>query len=245
MARGFTLIELAVATAVVALLLGSILTPLHTQVERRQVTETQRAMEDIKQALIGFAIANGHLPCPDRTSGGTGTMHDTANDGVEDFDTGTGQCFSTTASGNIPWVTLGLGAADSWNNRFRYRVAPEFARRPPAASSPFSFASVGNLRVCASSTTCSTQPLTPSSPNGAVAVIISHGANGYGAINAMNNELRPLPTSPDEVHNLGGLDYTSRDITPAGSAAGEFDDIVTWLGKYTLFTRMVAAGRLP
>jgi len=30
-----------------------------------------------------------------------------------------------------------------------------------------------------------------------------------------------------------------------GSTAGEFDDVVTWLGKYTLFNRMVAAGKLP
>ena len=52
-------------------------------------------------------------------------------------------------------------------------------------------------------------------------------------------------TSADELDNTGGSTYTSRTITPVGSTAGEFDDIVTWLSKYTLFNRMVAAGKLP
>jgi hypothetical protein len=30
-----------------------------------------------------------------------------------------------------------------------------------------------------------------------------------------------------------------------GSTAGEFDDVVTWISKYALFSRMVAAGKLP
>jgi hypothetical protein len=51
----------------------------------------------------------------------------------------------------------------------------------------------------------------------------------------------------DEIDNTGtsGTSYTSRTITAVGSTAQEFDDIVIWLGKYTLFNRMVAAGKLP
>jgi hypothetical protein len=30
-----------------------------------------------------------------------------------------------------------------------------------------------------------------------------------------------------------------------GSTAGEFDDVVTWLGRYSLYNRMVSAGKLP
>jgi len=130
---GFTLVEIAIAIFIITILLGSILVPLTTQVEQRQVSETQKILEDIKEALIGHSVAKGYLPCPDRTSGGAGTANDTANDGVEDFNTGTGVCFSTTATGNVPWVTLGLGASDPWGNRFRYRIHSSFAQRAPAA----------------------------------------------------------------------------------------------------------------
>lgn len=239
------MVELAVALVIIAILLGSMLVPLHTQVEQQQVSETQKMLEDIKSALIGHAVAKGYLPCPDRTSGGVGTANDTANDGVEDFDTATGNCFAAagTNPGNVPWATLGLGATDPWGNRFRYRVEANYARRAPGAV--FNLTTAANLMVCRTAACLAADRLTTASPDGAVAVILSHGRNGYGAINAMTGVQQPLPTSADEGFNLGGSQYASRTITPLGAAAGEFDDIVTWLGKYTLFNRMVAAGRLP
>ncbi len=41
---GFSLVELAIAIFVIALLLGSILIPLSTQVEQRKTSETQKAL---------------------------------------------------------------------------------------------------------------------------------------------------------------------------------------------------------
>ncbi len=250
--RGFTLIEIALAIFIISILLGSILIPLATRVEQRQVSETQKMLEDIKEALIGHAIAKGHLPCPDRTSGGAGTANDTLNDGVEDYNTGTGVCFSATATGNVPWVTLGLGASDPWGNRFRYRVHGNYAQRPVVAGPPpapalFNLSTLTNLAVTA---TNGGTLLTAASPDGAVAVIISHGKNGYGAMNSLTNTQRPLPpvANVDETDNIPGgsaSSFTSRTITPLGASAGEYDDIVIWLGKYPLFNRMVAAGKLP
>lgn len=247
-ASGFTLVELAVVIFIISLLLGSILVPLTTQVEQRQVSETQKMLEDIKEALVGHAVAKGYLPCPDRTSAGAGTANDTANDGVEDYNTGTGACFSTTATGNVPWVTLGLGASDPWGNRFRYRVHSAYAQRSPAAL--FNLTTATNLTVTATS---GGTLLTAASPDGAVAVFLSHGKNGFGAMNALTNTARPAPVSADELDNSGGgTSYTSRTPTAFASPCGgagqplcEFDDVVTWLGKYPLFTRMVAAGKLP
>src|SRR5258705_4018498 len=127
---GFTLIELAVAVFVIALLLGSIVVPLATQVEQRQITETQKTMEEIRDALLGFAATNGYLPCPDLQAGAG------ANDGTEDFDAATGLCTTITgsspnqlAAGNLPWATLGLGNQEVWGNRFRYTVVEAYARR--------------------------------------------------------------------------------------------------------------------
>ena len=71
--RGFTLIELAVVIAIVALLLGALLVPLATQVQGRNIKETQRSLKEIKEALLGYAVTQGRLPCPD-----------TDRDGLED-----------------------------------------------------------------------------------------------------------------------------------------------------------------
>lgn len=238
--RGFTLVEIAIAIFIITILLGSILVPLTTQVEQRQVSETQKMLEDIKEALIGHALAKGYLPCPDRTSGGAGGANDTANDGVEDYGNPTpGRCFGTgTASGNVPWATLGFGVSDPWGNRFRYRVHRDYADRPPFAGAPFNLSTTSGLVVKASG-------LGANLTDAAVVVIISHGRNGLGAMSAQTNAANPIPTSMDETGNYSGGPFVSRVHTPAGSTPGEFDDIVTWLGRYTLFNRMVAAGKLP
>jgi len=261
--RGFTLIEIAIAVFIIALLLSSILVPLHTQVEQRQVSETQKTLEDIKVALISHAVTKGYLPCPDRTTVGGGGANDTANDGVEDFDAATGFCLGSLAGtwtvppaagntrravGNVPWVTLGLGAADPWGNRFRYANDMEFSGRSPAAGTPFSLASWADLGVCTSQA-CTTRLTSTTAGEAAVAVILSHGKNGYYAIN-ITGATNPINTSADESDNTGGSTYTSRPTyRPTSSApaelAKEFDDVVIWLGKYTLYQRMVAAGKLP
>ena len=257
--RGFTLVEIAIAVFIITLLLGSILVPLTTQVEQRQVGETQKILEDIKEALVGHAIAKQYLPCPDRTSGGAGTANDTANDGVEDFDAATGFCLGTLsgtwtvppaagntrrAMGNVPWVTLGLGASDPWGNRYRYAVDMEFSARPPQGGTPFSLGSTADVGVCTSAA-CTTRLTSGTAGEWAVAVILSHGQNGRSAINANTGTANPAATSVDELDNVNPPTYTSRPITAVGSTAGEFDDVVTWLSKYTLFNRMVAAGKLP
>lgn len=231
---GFSLVEIAIAIFIITLLLGSILVPLTTQVEQRQIAETQNMLEDIKEALIGHAVAKGHLPCPDKTT--TDANPGTANDGIEDVKAD-GTCVNATNTGNVPWATLGLGASDPWGNRLRYRVHPSFAQRSPAIL--FGLATTPNLAV---KVTALGTNLTDS----AVVVIISHGRNGLGAISAQTNVLNPTPSSADEVANYSNNnDYVSRVQTPVGSTAGEFDDNVSWIGRYTLYNRMVAAGKLP
>ena len=258
--RGFTLVEIAIAIFIITLLLGSILVPLTTQVEQRQVSETQKMLEDIKEALVGHAVAKGYLPCPDRTSGGAGTANDTANDGVEDFDAATGFCLGTLsgtwtvppaagntrrAMGNVPWVTLGLGASDPWGNRFRYAVDMEFSARPPQGGTPFSLGSTADVGVCTTAA-CTTRLTSGTAGEGAVAVVLSHGKNGLSAMNAQTNTAQPPATSVDELDNVNPPTYTSRPITALDpNNANYFDDIVSWLGKYALFNRMVAAGKLP
>jgi type II secretory pathway pseudopilin PulG len=239
-AGGFTLVELAVVLVVSLMLVASLLAPLATQVEERQVSDTEKALDEIKEVLMVFATVNGYLPCPDKNAGVGGAG--TANDGIEDVDAA-GACVATN-QGNLPWVTLGVGASDVWGNRYRYQVSPAFAQRAPG--SVFSLASPGTIGVCSTAACPTATRHTLPSPEGAAAIVISLGRNGYSAINAATGNVNPLPTSADELENESGpSQFVSRTRTAAGSTAGEFDDIVVWISKYALFNRMVATGRLP
>lgn len=234
--HGFTLVEMAIGVLVIALLLGSILVPLSTQVEQRKVSETEKALDEIREALIGYALSHGHLPCPDLT---------TSNDGVEDVNATTGQCLGP--EGNLPWSTLSVIGADSWGNRFRYRVLSEFARRSPAALFSLETTAASNTwpQICPTSA-CASFLTTNTDQDSPPAVVISHGRNGLGAMNSLSNNINPAPSSADEAENADGdRVFVSRVATAAGSTAGEFDDLVIWISRPILFNRMVAAGKLP
>lgn len=239
---GFTLVELAIVLVVVALLVGGLLVPLTMQIEQQKIREMQKAMEEIKEALVGYALAHSstpnnrpYLPCPD-----------TSGTGVEDARV-SGACPSQ--EGRVPWSTLGVAKTDSWGNRFRYRVTPAFSN-----SSGFSLTSPGTLRICEQ------QACTSTLATGIPAVIVSHGKNGYGAWTNDGTVIAlpaTLPNPGDEMENINGRnnptpgnsnpdtadtannDFVSRAMT------GEFDDLVTWLSPNILFNRMVAGGRLP
>jgi len=237
---------------VMALILGSILVPLSTQVEQRQLADARRQLDEIKEALMGYASAQTvpHLPCPDKTAAaGAGTP----GDGDEDVETN-GRC--AQEEGNVPWLTLGVPSVDPWGNRYRYRVSQQFAQRAPAAT--LSLSTEGSLQVCSASTCAAGEAITqvPPSLNAAVAVILSHGPNGWGAINANTNTLMLPPgcgtalgcaaMSGHEIANSdGNTVFVSRAPSPSTSTAGEFDDIVTWLSPHVLKQRLVAAGKLP
>ena len=116
--RGFTLIELAVVIAIVGLLLGSLMVPLATRVQARQIGETHRILRDAREALYGFAIANGRLPCPASSM----------SSGLES-PVGGGVC-TNPHDGFLPAATLGIMptdaegfAIDSWGNRICYAVS--------------------------------------------------------------------------------------------------------------------------
>ncbi len=122
--RGFTIAELAVAVAVLAVLLFSAMVPFSTQVELRNVAETRRTLDTIREAIIGFAQANGRLPCPADGNIAFGL----ANAGIEKFDgTNCVAALGGGAFGVVPWATLGVSETDSWGRRISYRISPAFA----------------------------------------------------------------------------------------------------------------------
>lgn len=251
---GFSLIEVAVVLFIITLMIGIVVAPLAGQVERQRTADTQKQLESIKEALYGFAMANGRLPCP-ATS---------ASAGVESPSTG-GAC--TTYSGFIPAATLGLTPVDSggygvdaWggaSNRIRYAVASLNWSMAPNTSCPTSASNVltsgngiqtatmacfagGGISLLSVATTMVNQPAQGCTP-GSLAVNVPFVLFSLGR-NAPSGG-----TGADEAQNLlsNGTTFVSRTQTDSNHCAGEFDDIVTWGSLNTLFARLVQAGKLP
>ncbi|HRA81167.1 MAG TPA: type II secretion system protein [Thauera sp.] len=214
---GFTLAELAVVLVILALLSGSMLVPLGSRMEARDRQTTLERLRDIQQALTGFAIIHGRLPCPSTETDPTHPGY-----GVEDPP----PC-NITLEGRLPWRTLAMPATDAWGSErvqateswaghWRYHVDQGFAAGPiTVASLP-----ADNLQIRAADGRRIT--VTDSQ---AVAVVFSSGAN----------------------RSADGLNASYSAVQPqyqAGEPTTSFDDLLVWIGRPLLIARMAQAGRL-
>jgi prepilin-type N-terminal cleavage/methylation domain-containing protein len=219
--RGFSLVEMAVVLLIVGLLLGGLLGSVGALEKRRRATDTDARLEEIRDALVAFAIANRRLPCPANPA----TPDTVAGAGLENAPTATG-C-AGGASGVLPAATLGLPAGDAWGRRFTYRVSAGFAGLAPA----FDLASTGDntIRNAAGVVLAASMPV----------VIVSHGANARGS-RGPGGAASAVGTDPRERENADGdADFV------LDSPADTYDDQLVWLPTSVLAYRMLQAGALP
>jgi prepilin-type N-terminal cleavage/methylation domain-containing protein len=219
--RGFSLLEIAVVLVIVGLLLGGLLGNLGTVRQRQREEKTQRQLDDIREALIVFAVVNRRLPCPAAPA----TADTVVGAGVERTPTATG-CTGGVV-GVLPWVTLGLPQTDAWGRRFTYRVAAVFARTSPAII----LASVGDATVQNRSLVATVVQVP--------AVIVSHGADAAGSRNTAGT-LAGAGSNPSQQENSDGDAIYVADTPTSG-----FDDLVNWVPTTLLLGRMLQAGVLP
>jgi len=233
-AGGFTLVELAVVLLVVTLLLGSVLVPLASQVRQRNFAETQRVLEDTREALIGYAMVNGRLPRPAQSITNGAERASCASDA---------EC-----TGYIPWEALGTSKTDSWGKMIRYSVSPNFA------NAAITLSTVGNRAVQTRDSTGAIVPLTTQPPCSVVqpctpAVIVSFGGSNHGVTADVAAVIDGSATNTDEDANTvndGTTPFWYRQPSErTSSTGGEFDDQVVWISPGILFSRLVSAGRLP
>ncbi len=249
---GFSLIELALGLVIVATLMSALLVPLATQIDQRRTTETDRLLEQAREAVLGFAAGHGRLPCPaTATSNGQESPSPPSSNGV-----------CTTHRGFLPAVTLGLSPVDGAGfqtdafggdiNRLRYAVseavkpstanmlftAPNGLRGIDAASQ-IATSSTGNLRVCSLDSTvladCNGAGNVTLAANNVVAVILSVGKSA------------PIRgPSSGETENVdqtaGNRIFVSQPYNERAGA--EFDDQILWISTNVLISRLAAAGQL-
>lgn len=211
----FTLTEMAVVLFIIAILLGGMLLPLSAQTEARRVEETRRSLADIREALLGYAIMNGRLPCPMSTA-----VTDPSNAAY-------GVAAATCAPGTeglLPWKTLGVPESDSWGVR-RTAVAEPF---------------IGYWRYRIDDNYSSAFSLTTAT---ASALTVWDGAGNRLSLAAEAPVAIVFSTGPDRVPN-GRNAVLDADFQGGEPSAG-FDDILFWISRPLLFNRMVGAGKLP
>ena len=239
------MLELAIVLMILALVLGGMLNPLGSLLGAKQRAEAGVELERIKEALLGFAMINGYLPCPT-------TASDPGDDryGLEDS-----ACDSDPAAeGYLPWRTLGVSETDPWGiprtagadpfiGYWRYRVDRNFSNSGELFTMKTALAE--NLTVINSGGMLLTAPTeTP------VAVIYSTGSNLTQ--DGENSTFEGAPCGNAGGHHGGGGtgcpdgEPLYQGGAPAGTGSrAAFDDIVVWLSRPRLFNRLVAAGRLP
>lgn len=233
------MIEVAIVMIIMSLAIGGAFIPLNARIEQQGLTDSANVLNDINEALAGFAIRNGRLPCP--ASGDSNGIESPQGGGV---------C-THPYDGYVPAVSLGLGhldengyILDAWNNRMRYAVA-KVGNSAFTTENGMKTAGLtkleSELHVCgsatgANATDCDTATaLTSESQNAPPAVVFSTGKNGLTG-----------GTSADEKANLDNNPvFVSHTPTPVDSPTGEFDDIVSWLSPNILYGQMVNAGQLP
>ncbi|MEO5691879.1 MAG: type II secretion system protein [Usitatibacter sp.] len=244
--RAFTLLELLLAMVVMALLVAGAAMPLAAQVQMRRAEEARRQLEEARDAILGFAVAHGRLPCP-------ATL---ASLGEEAFAPGSsgndGGCMDFHA-GLLPAAALALPnldaagfARDPWaseRNRIRYAVfggaingvshALTRANGMQMATLQGLGAASHYLYVCSTGTLANASGCGPASSQAtrrAAFVLLSTGLNGA---------LEPA-AGTDEARNLDGNGvFVSHETGP------DFDDQLHWGAIHLVVNRMVVAGRLP
>lgn len=223
---GFTLVELTIALIIITLLSTGLMIGASAQRENLERADAQHQLDNIREALLGFAIAKGRLPCPAKPS----LANTETNAGSEDC---------SQEHGVVPWVTLSLPESDPWGNRFSYFAGSAFTGIPAGgALASFSLTSNGTADV---------KDCFKNRPDGSLcgniaaelpAVIVSHGSKASGAYQTSGNKL--AGSSSDEGEN------SDADLTFIAHAPSEnFDDLITWIVPSILKSRMLAAGRLP
>ena len=271
-AFGFSLLEMAIVLLIIAILATAVGIPLASQLDQQRTADTQKQLEAIKEAIYGFAMANGRLPCPATD----GVTYGAASSNGSEAPAG-GTC--TVKLGYVPAVTLGISnvdsaglALDAWGssaNRILYGVATQNISGPNCTgtqTSPLTTANgvrvatmdcivnrtspVSLISVCATTPTGSAGVATAcavgaSLTTSAPFVLVSKGKNASTTGGA--DEQHNVDLAPSLPTLTASEDYyfVSRIRTDTGAPSGEFDDIVTWGSLNTLFARMVQAGKLP
>lgn len=226
---GFSLVELAVVLAISGVILGFVLKVTGAAGNRDCYAVTQKQIENAREAVERFAIANDRFPMPARRNVGVESPSYGREAVVGDLDLVSGAVF-----GALPFQALGIAsenAADCWGNKLTYVVTQDL-------TDPAKFVIPATSGAVSINTTNSNVFL-----GGAGYAIVSHGGDQLGAVKNNYNTVTNNPADRkwcaadatqirtqncDVVNNI--LISTKFNDGKDG-AANFFDDVIVYRGK--------------
>ncbi len=244
--RGFTLVEMAIVILIASIMVTGAISVATTQIEKSRYQSTQQKQAALKKSIMLFLTRNSRMPCPAVATLAQGA----AGYGVEAATPGT--CLATTqfiagvnrnARGIIPWVSLGVDeemTLDGFGRRFTYQVLLS----QTAVNAVSGAGLVGNISILDDALGAPINPLDP-----AVAVIISHGNDGYGAYlpqtgTRMGLGLAAYTNTRENTDN--DLNFVIKEYSddPVNNPALLYDDVVLWLKPNEMNADFVELGVL-
>ena len=203
---GFTLLEMSIVLAIIAVVMGSGLAMFSASLDRRQLQETNTKLAALRNAILNYRIIYNRLPCPaDLTlayaSNYFGVEAPNTNGVTNNCTTGasyhigtgvrgatgtlpTANFFNTSVHylvvGMVPARTLGLPddyAVDGWGRRIVYAVDMRFT-----VTNAFTSITIASLPNPSSQPwlTISASASGPTKTTLAAYVLVSSGPNGHG-----------------------------------------------------------------
>lgn len=254
--QGFTLVELSIVLVIMALVMGAGFAMLTAQIDSQRQAASRVKQEAVRTALINFISRNSRLPCPARpaaTAADADFGVEAATPGTCTGITSTGAAPAVVVTGLIPWVSLGLSqeaTTDGFYNNFSYQVvvsATNLTTQTIAgmrgyitlhSSGPgvLGAAPAGNqINECSGGLAFN--------PCAAVAVVLSHGRNGFGGFMANGVRRSTAETGADEQANADDDSlFVRKDFSENG--ANPFDDLVLALTPNDLLSPLTQNGAL-
>lgn len=247
-ARGFTLIEMAVVVVIVITLMSLGLGVLNTQLASAAQSETKKRQAVIRGALIAYLGTNKRLPCPDVPNNTNGSSDTSQVTGAEDRTGGvsTGACSGTI--GVVPYTTLGLSrevALDGWGNFMSYSLATGGAPCPGTGVDWSLSACFGAAKGAPYAVFEGTVAAPVSVSSNVLAVIVSHGPNGFAAW-ASQGTRNVLPSRCEEAHNaiamVAGCTLTANRFYRGERS--DVDDVLAYVTRDEAINTLALQGTL-
>lgn len=217
--RAFSLIELSVVLVIISILITGVLSASVVAVNNARYKNTHEKIEELYQALGNYLKVNGKLPCPAALNIAKGSANYATEAGTN------GACTNDLVAnevshGMVPAVTLGLSpdfAEDAFGSKIYYVVDEDLTS-----------ASTFDDDIRDNGPTGYTTQLTINQDPAATSfeadvLLLSHGANKYGAYSA---------NATTKIGSDGGTHEDDNDSSSANgdfystSNQDEFDDVL-------------------
>jgi len=230
--KGFSLIMMAIVLIITGLIMAGIAASLNLHLKNKAISDTQKHITEVQNALQNYVATNNRLPCPS-------SLTAAATAAVEGAPAAGANCAAAGVTivpganpviiGAVPFRALNIPREmtfDGWGNRLTYAVTRKLLPAANGGTEDINASTVGAI------TYLDEKGVTYA---GNTHALISHGRVGRGAYNASGTLVLPCNVGTTEGDNCdwqnaatspaNAIHFTSVPYVSSELAAGFTDDI--------------------